>query len=35
VDDGEDDDDMDIDLPDEEANQKYLQQVATKSAAEH
>jgi hypothetical protein len=33
VDDGEDKDEMDINLPDDEANQKYLQQTASKAAA--
>ncbi|KAI8579859.1 hypothetical protein K450DRAFT_240658 [Umbelopsis ramanniana AG] len=34
IDDGEDNDDMDINLPDEEANQKYLQQAAAHAQKE-
>lgn len=34
IDDGEDNDDMDINLPDEEANQKYLQQAASHAQKE-
>jgi len=34
VDDEEDNDDMDVNLPDEEANQKYLHQAASKAKYE-